>query len=169
MPELVQYRTRSASCTLWQEARLMWVVIRELIESSWAKGAIYTVNSGKISWGCWNILHITHIFKDFTCVAKSITFIFPLLMTLWNFFKPPWADWMDVGEIPVGYISPHFCGSSSAYASRLLYETVFPPLSLRGWGDKSGSWKCSLCCKTMLNTWLTLLWWTRVRANSWKE
>lgn len=38
--------------------------------SSRTRGAIYTVNSGKISWGCQNVLHITHIFKDSTYGKK---------------------------------------------------------------------------------------------------
>lgn len=30
---------------------------------------------------------ITHFFICFTCMARIITFVFPPLMTLWNFFK----------------------------------------------------------------------------------
>lgn len=41
-----------------------------MIGSTSAWEAIYTVNAGKIIRGCQNVLHITHIFKDYLSGRK---------------------------------------------------------------------------------------------------
>jgi hypothetical protein len=54
---------------------------------------------------------------------------------------------MDLGEIPLGRVSPHLGGSFNSYNERLLYETNFP---LWG-GDTKVTHENVLFVKTILN------------------